>query len=293
MRMWSALLGAEGRRIFVAESADHGVVGFAAVSPARDRELAGSGELSSIYLLRRYHRLGIGRALLERAFAALRADGLRSAYCWVLEHNPSVAFYLRTGAVLLPDREKQKVFGGQPVTERVYFWDDLARASGLGSASDVHMRPAGPADGERIAEAHVDAIVSLGGAAYDPALVADWAAPRTGDRYRQAMAAGERMFVAVDGDGRCLGFSAHRIEDGVHRTAVYVRGSVSRRGIGTALFAAAEAVARAEAAADIVVDASLVAVPFYAANGFTAEEPAIHRLRSGRAMACVRMRKRL
>lgn len=293
MRMWAALLGASDRPIFVAEATDHGVVGFVAASPPRDRELAGSGELSSIYLLRSYQRCGIGRALLERAFAVLRAGGYRSAYCWVIEHNPSVAFYRRTGALLLPDLAKHKEIGEMPVTERVYFWDDLSGPDGRRLAPGMHVRPAGPGDGERIAEAHVDAILSLGGAAYDAALVADWASPRTGERYRRALAAGERMFVAVDDGGQCLGFSAHRVEDGVHRTAVYVRGSASRRGLGTALYAAAEAVARADAATEVVVDASLVAVPFYAANGFHRGEPTVHTLRSGRAMACVRMCKRL
>ncbi len=284
MRMWSALLGDGDRPVFVAEATDHGVVGVVAASSPRDRELAGSGELTSIYLLRSYHRRGIGRALLERSFAKLRADGYRSAYCWVIEHNPSVAFYRRTGALLLPDLSKQKEIGGQPVTERAYFWDDLSGPDGRRLAPRLHIRPAGLGDGERIAEAHVDAIISLGGAAYDEALVADWASPRTGERYRQAMAKGERMFVAVDDGGRCLGFSAHRVEDGAHRTAVYVRGSASRRGIGTALYAAA---------VEVVVDASLVAVPFYTANGFHCGEPTVHTLRSGRAMACVRMCKRL
>ena len=292
-RMWSALLDDGNRPIFVAEATDHGVVGFVAASSPRDRELAGSGELSSIYLLYSYHRRGIGRALLERAFARLRAEGYQSAYCWVLEHNPSVAFYRRTGAILLPDLSKQKEIGGQPVTERAYVWDDLSGPDGRRLAPGLHLRPAGPGDGERIAGAHVDAIVSLGGAAYDEVLVADWASPRTGERYRRAMATGERMFVAVDDGGECLGFSAHRVEDGVHRTAVYVRGSASRRGIGTALYAAAEAVARAEAASEVVVDASLVAVPFYTANGFHCGEPTVHTLRSGPAMACVRMCKRL
>lgn len=296
MRMWAALLGVDDPPIFLAEAADHGVVGFVAAASPRDRALAGSGEITSIYLLRAYHRRGIGRALLERAFARLRADGHWSAYCWVLEDNPSAAFYRRTGGCLLPDLTKHKEIGGAPVTERAYFWGDLAGPGARRLAPGVHVRPAGPSDGDRIAEAHVDAIVSLGSigaAGYDEATIADWAAPRSGERYRQAMAAGERIFVATDDHGRCLGFSAHRVEDGVHRTAVYVRGSASRRGLGTALYAAAEAVARAEAAREVVVDASLVAVPFYAANGFHRGAPAVHTLRSGRPMACVRMWKPL
>lgn len=160
------------------------------------------------------------------------------------------------------------------------------------SGPEFHVREATAEDGPGIAAAHVDSIHSLGAAAYDAELVADWGAPRTGDRYVRAMAAGERFFVAVDGE-RIVGFAAHRVEAGDHRIAVYVRGDASRRGVGSALLAAAEAVARARGAAAIHVDASLVAVAFYEANGFVAGESAVHALRSGRAMACVRMTKRL
>lgn len=155
------------------------------------------------------------------------------------------------------------------------------------------VREATASDAAHIAEAHVDSIRSLGVAAYDPELVADWGAPRTADRYLQAMANGERYFVAVDGDGQILGFAAHRVESGEHRVATYVRGSATRRGVGTALFTAAEALARAARADQIYVDASLVAVAFYEANGFCALESASHRLRSGRQMACVKMHKPL
>ncbi|MCY1006975.1 GNAT family N-acetyltransferase [Nannocystis pusilla] len=161
------------------------------------------------------------------------------------------------------------------------------------SASEFQVRPASCDDAAAIAEAHVDAIRSLGSSAYAHEVVADWASPRTGERYVQAMRQGEQFFVAVDADAQVVGFAAHRVEAGDHRVAVYVRGRASRRGVGSSLFAAAEAVARARGASEIRVDASLVAVPFYAARGFVSEGPAMHTLRSGRAMACVKMRKPL
>lgn len=159
--------------------------------------------------------------------------------------------------------------------------------------AEFRVREATAEDGSSIAAAHVDSIHSLGAAAYDPAIVAEWGAPRSGERYVNAMAGGERFFVAVDRAGRIVGFAAHRVEAGDHRIAVYVRGDASRRGVGSALLLAAEAVARARGAAAIHVDASLVAVAFYAANGFVEREPAMHALHSGRAMACIKMEKRL
>ena len=160
-------------------------------------------------------------------------------------------------------------------------------------ASKFRVRVATPDDAAGIAAAHVDSIRSLGAAAYDPELVADWGAPRTAEPYLQAMANGEHFFVAVDDHARIVGFAAHRVASGDHRVAVYVRGDASRRGLGTALFTAAEGVAQACGAREIHVDASLVAVRFYAANGFSTVEPASHALRSGRVMACVKMCKLL
>ncbi len=161
------------------------------------------------------------------------------------------------------------------------------------SAPGVQVRPAHPNDGAGIAAAQVDAIRSLGAAAYGEELIADWGATRTAEQYTQAMARGERLFVAVDADAKIVGFSSHRIEAGNHRTAVYVSGTQVRRGVGTALFLAAELVALAASASALHVDASLVALEFYAANGFTAVASTIHTLESGRPMAAMRMRKSL
>ena len=59
------------------------------------------------------------------------------------------------------------------------------------------------------------------------------------------------------------------------------------------VYAAAEALARADGADQICVDASLVAVRFYAANGSCRLESTMHALRSGRLMACVKLHKPL
>lgn len=166
------------------------------------------------------------------------------------------------------------------------------------------VRQADRADAEGIAAAHVDSIQSLGAHAYSPQVVAIWGAPRDGTRYRSAMAAGEVFFVATaDGPEKLgeslrtapapiLGFSSHHVEEGKHRTAVYVRGSAARAGVGTALFKAAEARARMQGASEIHVDAALLAVEFYQALGFTALGAGQHWMR-GIAMDCVLMKKTL
>jgi ribosomal protein S18 acetylase RimI-like enzyme len=161
---------------------------------------------------------------------------------------------------------------------------------------NFEIRRAGLADVDEIAAAHMDSIRSIGPLYYEPRIVSDWGARVKGDLYAQAMARGELFFIAI-GDRpdkpEVLGFSSHRSGVDEHRTAVYVRGTATRLGIGSALFRTAEAAAIAAAATSIHVDASLAAVEFYTANGFEEVGRGEHRLWSGRPMPCVFMRKKL
>ena len=161
---------------------------------------------------------------------------------------------------------------------------------------DFEVRRAGLADVDAIAAAHLDSIRSVGALYYPAEIVSDWGAQVKGDLYRNAMADGEVFFIAVGkvgGKPEVLGFSSHRTDDGLHGTAVYVRGKAARQGIGSALFRSAEASAIAAGATSIHVDSSLAAVEFYKANGFEEIGRGEHRLWSGRPMACVFMRKNL
>lgn len=155
------------------------------------------------------------------------------------------------------------------------------------------VREATGDDAERIAAVHMESVRSLGAGFYRPEIVCDWGRPRGGERYANAMAGGERFFVAVggDSDASVLGFSSYRVVEAKHRIAVYVAGRAARQGAGTALFRAAEDVAGENGALAIHVDASLAAVDFYRANGLEELARGQHSLRSGAMMDCVFMRK--
>jgi putative acetyltransferase len=166
----------------------------------------------------------------------------------------------------------------------------------LRTLMNFEIRRAELADVDEIAAAHLDAIRSIGARYYEPPIVSEWGARVNGDLYARAMARGELFFIAVGqpaGEPAVLGFSSHRIDGDKHGTSVYVRGKAARRGIGTALFQAAEAAAIAAGATSIHIDASLAAVEFYKANGFEEIGRGVHRLSSGATMACVFMRKDL
>jgi hypothetical protein len=99
-------------------------------------------------------------------------------------------------------------------------------------------RLAGPPDAGQIAAAHRDSIRSIGPLFYPPDIVDAWEAGLTSDLYVKAMERGEAFYIALDatqGTPAVLGFASHRVEGTEHRTAVYVRGAATRRGVGSAL----------------------------------------------------------
>ncbi len=61
LNWWSAVVeGKDPNTVFVAESAQHGIVGFCAVGPSRDEEFKGQGEIGAIYCLNEYKGKGVG-----------------------------------------------------------------------------------------------------------------------------------------------------------------------------------------------------------------------------------------
>ena len=163
-----------------------------------------------------------------------------------------------------------------------------------GGVLSVEICRAASSDVDAIADAHLDSIRTIGPRYYSDNIVTEWGSRVTGSLYANAMAQGETFFIAIStGESRLvvLGFSSHRVHEGEHRTAVYVRGSAARRRVGSALFRAAEAQAISAGATCIHVDASLAAVEFYKSNGFNEIASGEHVLWSGLRMPCVFMRK--
>jgi putative acetyltransferase len=160
----------------------------------------------------------------------------------------------------------------------------------------VTVRRATEEDAAAIALAHLDSIRSLGVRFYSPDIVEAWGEGLTSSLYQQAMRGGEAFFIAIgqlEGQQAVLGFATHRVDDAQDGVSVYVRGSVARKGIGTALLRLAEEHARAHNATSIQIQSSLAGIEFYKANGFEELKPGEAVLMSGKSMPCVLMRKQL
>jgi ribosomal protein S18 acetylase RimI-like enzyme len=117
---WRNALEREGNWFcYVAESVEGQFVGFAK-GELHDGGVPGfEGELDKIYVLRAWHRSGIGRALVERVARRFLAQGVRSMLLFGDARNPSNGFYERLGAERLINPTGE-FHGG-------YGWRDLAR----------------------------------------------------------------------------------------------------------------------------------------------------------------------
>ena len=185
------------------------------------------------------------------------------------------------------------LLGADPVNAKCSL-DDLKGALHVSMPFEIGTATA--EDAGAIAAAHIDSIESIGPLFYGADVVHAWHAAIEPSIYVNAIAAGEKFFVArVSQEGRreVLGFSSHHADHGRHGVGVYVRGIAARRGIGSALLRAAESSAVAAGATNLHLDSSLAAVEFYKANGFVETGRGEHALRVGRTMACVFMQKNL
>jgi GNAT superfamily N-acetyltransferase len=102
---------------------DGKVVGFISGGPIREPLKHFDAELYAIYLLQQAQGHGIGTALLGEPAGSLMSRGLTSMAVWVLERNPSIDFYVKSGA--RPVTSKEIEIGGAKLAEAAYGWPNL------------------------------------------------------------------------------------------------------------------------------------------------------------------------
>jgi GNAT superfamily N-acetyltransferase len=100
------------------------IVGFALFGHPRDPQRENFIELGAIYLLNSEQGKGIGFALVKNGFEEMIKLGFKKAYCWVLEGNPTIQFYIRTGANFCHQIKKDQI-GNKTYNELCYEWDSL------------------------------------------------------------------------------------------------------------------------------------------------------------------------
>ena len=120
---WKAVIAARGRhRVMVAE-AQH-IVGMASFGPARDTGSGFDSEVYTLYVDPDYFGQGVGRALLDGCFEALRDKGCRTCIIWAHARNNARFFYEAMGGRLVAERVNRLM--GTPTPEAAFGWTEIA-----------------------------------------------------------------------------------------------------------------------------------------------------------------------
>jgi L-amino acid N-acyltransferase YncA len=134
-RWWRHALGRYRRNhyVYVAETAEEGVIGFGSGGPSREPGLPYKGEIYTLYLSDEFHGRGYGK----RLFLALGERSLRergqSLIVWVLSGNPSRFFYEALGGKAVARRPS--TMAGAKIEELAYGWEDVRALVELGRSA--------------------------------------------------------------------------------------------------------------------------------------------------------------
>ncbi len=151
------------------------------------------------------------------------------------------------------------------------------------------VRPARFRDAAAVRAIHLAAIRQVCARDYTPGQIAAWSEPSPLARYREAIVA--HPFLVAELGATLAGFAELALTTSEVR-AVYVHPGCLRRGVGTALLAELERMARDAGLCELHLDSSLTAAPFYRSAGYESLQQT-HHLSSGVALECVRMKRRL
>jgi GNAT superfamily N-acetyltransferase len=126
-RWRNAITMAAREAVYVAEDETKCLLGMTSLGRARDSALGYDAEIYTLYVDPLRTGCGVGRALLEGAFAALAERGYARCVVWAHARNPARFFYEAMGGKLIAERTT--ALGGVPVPEIAFGWPTLVRAA--------------------------------------------------------------------------------------------------------------------------------------------------------------------
>ena len=131
------------------------------------------------------------------------------------------------------------------------------------------IRPYRDDDAEALANIIAASIAEIGPHAYSPEQVAAWSARHPGaERYRQRVAEGDVIFVAVDASSKPVAYAL--IEPDGHLDHLYNHPDHTRLGLATQLLTRAETYARVHGVERLYTEASDLARPAFERVGYLA-----------------------
>lgn len=124
-----------------------------------------------------------------------------------------------------------------------------------------------PSDAAALSRLRYRAVRELAPIAYTPEQIAAWLPePQSVAAVRARCEDGRRVWVCIDADDTLMGYTD--LEADGHVDTLYTHPDFARRGVGTALLAHVETIARADGLARLFSEASALAVGVFERAGF-------------------------
>jgi putative acetyltransferase len=158
----------------------------------------------------------------------------------------------------------------------------------------ITVRPMRPDEARRFLEIHHDAVRGIAAKDYPDAVVEKWAPLPITDVMLERFLDNrdDEIRLMADVEHHVAGIGAVVVGTSELR-ACYVAPTAVRRGVGSAIVAEIERIARAHGLAYLALESSLTAEPFYTALGYQVETRGELAISPGVQMAAVKMRKQL
>jgi GNAT superfamily N-acetyltransferase len=113
-----------GMATFVAENEREDIVGIAVCGPEQNDDPVYRGEIYILYVLPRYHRQGIGHALVAACVQHLVQQlVVETLLIWTIAESPYRRFYESLGGKVV--RGTTKEIGGKLIPEVGYGWEEI------------------------------------------------------------------------------------------------------------------------------------------------------------------------
>ncbi len=146
-------------------------------------------------------------------------------------------------------------------------------------------------DAKALLDVHRAAVQMTAAQDYRPEVLEEWSPIVDEERienFKRENSADVRVVAEID--EKIIGFGELVTSENL-LGACYVHPEYSRRGVGKKILSKLEEIARDRCLPSLSMDSSLTAEKFYNAHGYKTLEYADHCLKSGRKMACVKMKK--
>lgn len=155
----------------------------------------------------------------------------------------------------------------------------------------IKIRAATVGDAATIAAVRSDAIFNISHSYYDPSLLDEWAGSME-ERVQRLLSNAADVRIIAEIDAVIVGYGELVTNENL-LGACYVASTAGGKGVGKAIVAELERIAREKGLRHLQMESSANAELFYIGCGYRVVDRGKHPMRSGAVMDCILMRKEL